>query len=369
MERRSTPFLRRAGRVWWSASSSERRFFLGSLALAATITFVAISLATPAAPRLPLRSVETHVAAIDVRPALARASRPVYRHSVVPGGVYSFEEVIQRAESDPIVRVHYGPAIANAPVHLAAASRPRRVYMSYRIGDRIYWTRNRTPLNAGETTLTIGDIEIRARCGNRISDTEMAPVAADEPDGVEFDRLLADAPPPSVPSTLPPLIARRLDFGGSPDWTPPWGMVGPMPTITSDIPLGVGTLFPPDVPGLNPGPSPFGPLPPLVQPPDSPAVQVPLPVVTGPPVTTGPPDGERSDGPASTAPTPTPEPPGPSSPPARYLPPPEDDYLPPPEIDAPRVTPVPEPGTLVLLGSALAAAAAMRLRRRARRGD
>jgi hypothetical protein len=66
--------------------------------------------------------------------------------------------------------------------------------MSYRIGDQIYWTRNKVLLNAGEITLTNGDIEIRARCGNRISETAMFPASDSEPDVVEFDRLVDDEP-------------------------------------------------------------------------------------------------------------------------------------------------------------------------------
>ena len=49
---------------------------------------------------------------------------------------------------------------------------PRSAYVSYRRGDRTYWTRDRVWLKAGETVLTDGATTIRARCGNCVSDVK-----------------------------------------------------------------------------------------------------------------------------------------------------------------------------------------------------
>jgi hypothetical protein len=305
--------------------------------------------------------------------AAARAARPIYRHSVIPGGAYSVQELVKATEDDPVVFAQYGSAVQDKPVRIASSPRPRRVYMSYRIGDQIYWTKRKALLTAGETTLTNGDIEIRARCGNQISETEMFPVAENEPDAVEFDNLVADEPA---------LLASNSEVGSTPgallSATPPaiWATV---PAIPFGVPGGGGGSYAPGVPGgpgggsfspgvpaTGPGPTPSGSLPP----PPSP------PVTTPPPTSGGPPDGERPQppGPPFDPPGPPFDPPGPPfNPPG----PPLDPYVPPfvpddnpptPDDEVPTPTPVPEPGTFVLLGSAVAGLIGMRLRQRARKG-
>ena len=64
--------------------------------------------------------------------------------------------------------------------------------MSYRIGDEIFWTKQKVRLQQGETILTDGVHHIRARCGNCIAFAPMEPTADDEPDEMEFDALADD---------------------------------------------------------------------------------------------------------------------------------------------------------------------------------
>jgi hypothetical protein len=64
-------------------------------------------------------------------------------------------------------------------------------YMSYRIGDDIYWTRRQIRLHRGETILTNGRIELRGRCGNAISVDPMVPTAESEPGPLELEALAA----------------------------------------------------------------------------------------------------------------------------------------------------------------------------------
>jgi hypothetical protein len=59
--------------------------------------------------------------------------------------------------------------------------------MSYRIGDRVYWTKKKIALAEGETVLTDGVTTIRARCGNLVSDQAMSPTSAEEPPASAFD--------------------------------------------------------------------------------------------------------------------------------------------------------------------------------------
>jgi hypothetical protein len=112
--------------------------------------------------------------------------RRVYPYSIVPGGVANREELAQAIKADKVVADHYaGFDVDKArPV---TVSKPRAVYVSYRKGDKVYWTRKKLTLAEGEILLTDGSKELRTRCANRISDTPMLPVAADEPTQVEFD--------------------------------------------------------------------------------------------------------------------------------------------------------------------------------------
>lgn len=102
-------------------------------------------------------------------------ARRVYPYSVVPGGVSGKGELIQVMKRDKAVAEHY----ANFAVEQARevkVEKPRAVYVSYRKGDQIYWTAKKVMLAEGETLLTDGSNEMRARCANRISDTPQFPV-------------------------------------------------------------------------------------------------------------------------------------------------------------------------------------------------
>ena len=80
-------------------------------------------------------------------------------------------------------------------------TRDKFVHVSYRQGDQIFWTNNKVLLRQGETILTDGTTRIRARCGNCISEQPLLPTSDSEPDVVEFDRLVDETP--SSPVTAP----------------------------------------------------------------------------------------------------------------------------------------------------------------------
>ena len=109
-----------------------------------------------------------------------RSARVVYPHSVVPGGVHSKSELLVAIRSDRVVAMHYAN-INTAAAHTVQVSTPRAVHVSYRIGDKVYWTAKKIVLPKGETLLTDGSNEMRTRCGNRISDQPQLPVSAEEP--------------------------------------------------------------------------------------------------------------------------------------------------------------------------------------------
>lgn len=126
-------------------------------------------------------------------------SRLVYPYSVVPGGVSSSEAVRKAALHDPAVREHY-ETIRLDDLRLSLIPADRLAYVSYRKGGNIYWTRTKVRLPQGEPVLSDGENDIRARCGNRISETPRSPVAEFEPSEKTLNTPL-----------LPPLPGFRLD--------------------------------------------------------------------------------------------------------------------------------------------------------------
>ena len=109
-------------------------------------------------------------------PAALYADRPVYAYSVIPGGVASAKELQTALHQDPVVAKHYSD-FQTKSAHIVRLARTRHVYVSYRLGDRIYWTRKKVTLHAGETLFTDGKHLARARCGNRISETPAVPTS------------------------------------------------------------------------------------------------------------------------------------------------------------------------------------------------
>jgi hypothetical protein len=180
------------------------------------------------------------------------SGRAVFPYSVVPGGIRSAQDLADAAKNDAVVAEHYGNFRVRS-VHAIRLKKDRRAYVSYRLGDHIYWTRSKVTLHAGETLLSDGKNVARGRCGNRVSDTPKLPVSPKEPP----DRMMSmpvfvpDPLPPGFPIGEPPLARITLSpesFGPPPD-VPPGGPFPP--------------FFPPIFPGGSGTPStPLGPPPP-----------------------------------------------------------------------------------------------------------
>lgn len=113
-------------------------------------------------------------------------SRRVYPYSIVPGGLKSQAELAHAVMADKVVAAHYaGFAVHKAS--LRSVGKPRAVYVSYRKGGQVYWTSKKVMLAEGETLLSDGQHELRARCGNRIAETPQLPVEAKGPSEQELD--------------------------------------------------------------------------------------------------------------------------------------------------------------------------------------
>jgi hypothetical protein len=116
-----------------------------------------------------------------------QTSRPVYPYSVVPGGVEDAKELKWVAEHDPIVAAHYA-GFDYARAQVVRLTLARTVYLSYRIGNRIYWTSHRVTLKKGEKLITDGRITARTRCANRVEETQPQQEASpSEPTAEKFE--------------------------------------------------------------------------------------------------------------------------------------------------------------------------------------
>jgi len=128
-----------------------------------------------------------HGGGAAARPAAIRTSaRAIYRYSVIRGGAYSAAELEAALQGDAVAAEHYA-VFDRRQLHMAPAHDPAAVYVSYRQGDRVFWTRRKVRLQAEEILLTDGVHTARARCGNRISPTPEQPVQAEEPGISDLD--------------------------------------------------------------------------------------------------------------------------------------------------------------------------------------
>ncbi len=184
----------------------------------------------------------------------------VFPYSVISGGARSSRELLEAARREPVVAAHYAEfSVSDARV--IRLPHDKLAYVSYRLGNRIYWTRTKVKLHQGETLLSDGKHLARTRCGNRISDVAMAPISPQEP-------------PQTLLST--PFVPAHVNIDpGFLATLPIWPETSAAPVLTAmhDVPLvpGPGPGFPPFLPtfccGQKSSPStPSSPSYPLPQP-------------------------------------------------------------------------------------------------------
>lgn len=125
----------------------------------------------------------------------------VYPYSVIPGGAHNKAELQNAVQHDVLAAAHYSD-FQVASVNVIRLPASRQAYLSYRLGNRIYWTHKRVTLRKGETLLSDGRHLARTRCGNRISDTP-GPTSPNEPPGEIFDRPVRPSLPAWAPVDVP----------------------------------------------------------------------------------------------------------------------------------------------------------------------
>ncbi|MBV8051953.1 MAG: PEP-CTERM sorting domain-containing protein [Acidobacteriaceae bacterium] len=134
--------------------------------------------------------------------------RRVYPYSVIPGGVLSVDELRNAALQDAVVARHF-KGFNYDRAHLVRVSEARSVYLSYRIGDRVYWTRHKIALHPGEMLITDGTTAARTRCGNRIAAAPLDAGSPLEPSLEEFEQPRAPSLP-IIPAALVDPIPSKL---------------------------------------------------------------------------------------------------------------------------------------------------------------
>jgi hypothetical protein len=183
--------------------------------------------------------------------------RTLLPYSVIPGGAENGVELRSAIAHDPVVAGHY-VLFDLAKTRVIHLDRDRAMYVSYRMGNYVYWTKRKLVIPKGEALLTDGQYLARTRCGNRLSDTAEVPTSLHEP-----ERALESPPPDLVASSLPPPELPVSPIGplGPPPEAPPGGHIF-FPPI---IPIFWGSGTPPITPATPPppsGPPHFGPPPP-----------------------------------------------------------------------------------------------------------
>jgi hypothetical protein len=141
--------------------------------------------------------------------ASAPFGHPYYRYSVIPGGAYTAEELKTALAHDPVAASHYSDFHIDK-AHVVTLQSEKVCYVSYRVGDKLYWTKRPLTLHKGETLLTDGVHYARTRCGNRLSDIAPAQTAAI----AEPDHRVFEAPAPVQMAWTPkvPDMDGALDF-------------------------------------------------------------------------------------------------------------------------------------------------------------
>jgi hypothetical protein len=209
---------RRRRRSVWRSAAIVAAIFSVPAATIAVEWWATAALQTPAATPVVARRPAPPVSATREIEALLNASPTgrAYPYSIVPGGVRSSQEVVDAMARDRVVANHYR-LVSASDLRTERVTNSRLVYMSYRIGDKVYWTKRPMRLNAGETILTDGVNQIRTRCGNCLSLEPLGPSSDDEPDPIEFEGLFPPVDDPVVPGD-PSLLAVPAGFaaGASP---------------------------------------------------------------------------------------------------------------------------------------------------------
>ena len=143
-------------------------------------------------------------ASLPVEPETKDPHRPVYPYSVVAGGVRSPEELKLAIAKDPIVAEHYA-GFDSVRAHLVKLREAKLAYVSYRLGNKVFWTKKKIRLAKGEPLITDGESYARTRCANRVSEKPQPRTSSREPSPKELDKPIDPASREVIAALIPPI--------------------------------------------------------------------------------------------------------------------------------------------------------------------
>lgn len=192
-------------------------------------------------------------ASISIEPDSKDRHRQVYPYSVVGGGVRSPEELKLAIAKDPIVAKHYA-GFDSEHARVVKLREDKLAYVSYRLGNKVFWTMKKMRLAKGESLITDGKSYARTRCANRVSEKPQPRTSPDEPSPKELNAPLDPASREVIAALIPPTPPNPpvsgIDFvpviplvplvSGNPPKNPPPVPVAPTPEPGTLLLVGSG---------------------------------------------------------------------------------------------------------------------------------
>lgn len=186
------------------------------------------------APGSERTSLSREQALLDQILSQVQPSRPLYPYSVVPGGVNDAKELKWVAEHDPVVAAHYA-GFDYDRARVVQLTLARTAYVSYRIGNHIYWMSRRIALHKGEKLITDGRLTARGRCGNQVAENPQPEVSPAQPSPEALEKP-QDGAGSATPAPPVPFESALLNRPLAPD-------LEPGAPLNSNTPFGGGNLI------------------------------------------------------------------------------------------------------------------------------
>ena len=120
------------------------------------------------------------------------------------------------SEHDGVVARHFA-GFDYQKAKVVELDQAKLVYLSYRIHDKVFWTKKQIRLRKGEKLITDGKITARTRCGNRVSVLPQKAVSPEEPLAEKFEEPMAgggSAAQITLPGNFESALRTRPDPSG-----------------------------------------------------------------------------------------------------------------------------------------------------------
>jgi hypothetical protein len=176
---------------------------------------------------------------LDLLNSVEKTTPTLFPYSVIPGGAHNRHELLEALQREPVVAAHY-VGFAAGQARIVRLTHDRFAYVSYRLGNRIYWTKKKVRLHEGETLLSDGASLARARCGNRVSDVALGPTSPQEPTEKVWN------------TPVVPLHVDTVSFPTRPQW-PARAAAPLLLSLPNELPASDSTSrggFPPSIPAF-----------------------------------------------------------------------------------------------------------------------